>query len=71
MESHSLFMNGILEKALEDPDVIKELVDDIVDELSDEIEDDPQFKAKIIEVAAKDRKFRENVIEKIIRKIKD
>ena len=69
-ENHLLFVDEVLEKALEDPDVIKELVDDIVDELSDELEDDPEFKARIIEVASKDRQFRAKTVEKLIRKIK-
>jgi len=59
-------VDEIVERALDDPDVLTDLAGDVADELSDEIESDPELKRKILSNATKDNTFKKNLLKQLV-----
>jgi len=59
-------VNEIVERSLDDPDVLADLASDVADELSDEIENDPELKSKILGGVTKDETFKKKLIKELV-----
>ena len=65
------FMNEVVEQALADPDVLRDLTDDIADDLEDLLEDDPQLQRQLLTRAMQDDGFKKQVIQKLVEEFSD
>ncbi|MFH1519485.1 MAG: hypothetical protein ABIE75_02820 [Candidatus Omnitrophota bacterium] len=59
-------MDAVIEKALDDPEVMDDLASSIADELSDVIEDNPQLSSQLLEAAMKDSTLKKRIIKKLV-----
>jgi len=59
-------VNEIVERSLDDPDVLTDLAGEVADELSDEIESDPELKRKILGRVTKDDIFKKTLLKELI-----
>ena len=59
-------VNEIVQRSLDDPDVLTDLAGDVADELSDVIESDPELKRKILGKATKDELFKKTLLKELV-----
>ena len=59
-------INEIVDRSLDDPDVLTDLAGDVADELSDAIESDPELKRKILGKATKDAIFKKTLLKQLV-----
>lgn len=59
-------MNELIKRALDDPEIVKDLASDAADKMSDLLEDDPEFKKQIVEAATTRPELKKEVIQRLV-----
>lgn len=58
-------VDEVVNRVVDDPDVIADLAGDIADEISDYLEDDPAIRQKLMDAAIKSPDFKKRVIKEL------
>jgi len=60
------FMNAVIKKAVDDPEIMDDLTDSIADELSDILEGNTEITSRLLEEAMTDPSTQKKIIEKCL-----
>ena len=64
-------IDAVVEKVVDDPEVLDELAEEVADEIADYLEDDPAIRQRIINAAIASPDFKKRVIKELVDEIGD
>ncbi len=65
------FIDDVVKRVVDDPEVLDDLAEEIADEMSDYLEDDPVIKQKIINAALGNADFKKRLVRELVDEIGD